>query len=217
MRAHTQVHTAVCIHTISTCALKRTPSAWTETSAPVCCPPGPKHLSFPQKGCWWAPVCYLGAKEIARALLVPRAQGPGHTHHIHSPCPMEKVLCPGGTPSSGPQFPSCRRCACVYTHTHTYTHVRTPVQTGCASGFRLDGGGLVTKSCLTVATPLAVPLQAPLSMGFSRQEYWSGLPFPSPGNLPNPGIKPRSPAVQADSLPTELPGKPLDLGSGLTI
>ena len=44
-------------------------------------------------------------------------------------------------------------------------------------------------------------------MGFSRQEYWSGLPFPSPGNLPNPGIKPRSPALQADSLPSELQGR----------
>ena len=46
-----------------------------------------------------------------------------------------------------------------------------------------------------------------LSMEFSRQEYWSGLPFPSPGDLPNPGIKPRSPALQVDSLPSELPGK----------
>ena len=45
-------------------------------------------------------------------------------------------------------------------------------------------------------------------MGFSRQEYWSGLPFPSPGALPNPGIKPKSPALQADSLPSESPGKP---------
>ena len=45
-------------------------------------------------------------------------------------------------------------------------------------------------------------------MGFSRQEYWSGLPFPSPGDLPNPGIEPRSPALQADSLPSEPPGKP---------
>ena len=45
-------------------------------------------------------------------------------------------------------------------------------------------------------------------MEFSRQEYCSGLPFPSPGNLPNPGIKPRSPALQADSLLSELPGKP---------
>ena len=49
---------------------------------------------------------------------------------------------------------------------------------------------------------------APLSMGFPRQEYWSGLPFPSPGNFPNPGIEPRSPALQADSLPFEPPGKP---------
>ena len=47
-----------------------------------------------------------------------------------------------------------------------------------------------------------------LSMEFSRQEYWSGLPFPSPGDLPNAGIRPRSPALQTDSLPSELPGKP---------
>ena len=45
-------------------------------------------------------------------------------------------------------------------------------------------------------------------MGFSRQEYWSGLPFPSPGELPDPEIEPRSPAFQADTLPTELHGKP---------
>ena len=48
----------------------------------------------------------------------------------------------------------------------------------------------------------------PLSMGVSRQEYWSGLPFPSPGDLPKPGIEPRSPTLQADTLPSELPGKP---------
>ena len=50
--------------------------------------------------------------------------------------------------------------------------------------------------------------------GFSRQEYWSGLPFPSPGDLPNPGIKPKSPALQVDSLPSELPGKPKNTGVG---
>ena len=50
------------------------------------------------------------------------------------------------------------------------------------------------------ATSWTVACQAPPSMGFSRQEYWSGLPFPSPGHLPNPGIKPRSPALQADAL-----------------
>ena len=64
-------------------------------------------------------------------------------------------------------------------------------------------GGLVAKSCPTLATPWTVARQTPLSMGFSRQGYWSGLPFPSPGDLPDPGIEPRSPASQADSLPTE--------------
>ena len=52
-------------------------------------------------------------------------------------------------------------------------------------------------------TPWTAALQAPLSMGFSRQEYWSGLPFPSPGDLPDPGIEPISPVLQADSLPVE--------------
>ena len=65
-------------------------------------------------------------------------------------------------------------------------------------------GGLVAKLCLTLATPWTVACQAPLSMGFSGQEYWSGLPFPSPGYFPNPRSEPGSPALQADSLPTEL-------------
>jgi len=56
--------------------------------------------------------------------------------------------------------------------------------------------------------PWTVALQAPLFMEFSRQEYWSGLPFPSPGDLPDPGIESMSPALQADSLPSEPPGKP---------
>ena len=68
-------------------------------------------------------------------------------------------------------------------------------------------GGLVGKSCLTLSIPWTVACQAPLSMGFSRQEYWSGLPLPSPGGLPDPGIEPRSPALQADDLPAELGGK----------
>ena len=59
------------------------------------------------------------------------------------------------------------------------------------------------------ATPWTVAYQAPLSMEFSRQEYWSGLPFPSPGDLPDPGIESRSPALQADALPSEPPGKSL--------
>ena len=56
------------------------------------------------------------------------------------------------------------------------------------------------------AAPWAVAHQAPPSMEFSRQEYWSGLPFPSPGDLPNPGIEPGSPALQADALLSEPPG-----------
>ena len=65
----------------------------------------------------------------------------------------------------------------------------------------------VTQSCPTLATPWTTAHQAPLSMRFSRQEYWSGLPFPSPGDLPNPGIEPGSPTLQADALTSELLGK----------
>ena len=61
------------------------------------------------------------------------------------------------------------------------------------------------------ATPWTVAYQSPQSMEFSRQEYWSGLPFPSPGDLPDPGIKPESPTLQADALPSEPPGKSLTL------
>ena len=64
------------------------------------------------------------------------------------------------------------------------------------------------------ATPWAVAYQAPLSMEFSRQEYWSGLPFPSPGDLPYPGIKPRSPALQVNFLSAEPQGKPNNTGVG---
>jgi len=69
--------------------------------------------------------------------------------------------------------------------------------------------GLVAKLCLTLATPRTVALQAPLSMGFTKQEYCSGLPFPSLEDLSYPGMEPGSPALQADSLQTEPPGKPL--------
>ena len=63
-------------------------------------------------------------------------------------------------------------------------------------------------------TPWTVAYEAPLSMEFSRQEYWSGLPYPSPGDLPNPGIEPSSPAWQADALPSEPAGKPISISNG---
>ena len=75
----------------------------------------------------------------------------------------------------------------------------------CFSSLSLS---LVTKSCPTLGTPWTVACQAPLSMEFSRQESWSGLPFPSAGDLPDPEIEPKSPALPADSSPTELLGKP---------
>ena len=65
----------------------------------------------------------------------------------------------------------------------------------------------VTLSCRTLCDPIDCSYQAPLSMGFSRRQYQSGLPFPSPGDLPNPGVEPESPALRADALPSEPPGK----------
>ena len=66
----------------------------------------------------------------------------------------------------------------------------------------------VAQSCLTLCDPMDYSPQAPLSTGFSSQEYWSGLPCLPPGDLLNPGIEPRSPALQADSLQSKPPGKP---------
>ena len=86
-------------------------------------------------------------------------------------------------------------CIYIYIYIYTYTHTQLFILYWLVC--------LVAKSCLTLVTPWTVARQAPLSMGFSRQAYWSGLPFPSPGDLPDPGIEPRSPALQADSLPTE--------------
>ena len=68
---------------------------------------------------------------------------------------------------------------------------------------------LVTKSCPTLVTQWTVACQAPLFIGFSRQAYWSGLPFPSRGYLLDPGIKTRSPAIQVDSLPSKPLREPL--------
>ena len=66
---------------------------------------------------------------------------------------------------------------------------------------------LVAQSCLTLCDPMDCSPQVPLSMEFSSQEYWSGFPCPSPGDLPDPGIKPRSPTLQESSLPSETSGK----------
>ena len=67
---------------------------------------------------------------------------------------------------------------------------------------------IVAQSCLTLCDPMTVACQAPLSMGFSRQEYWSGLPCPPPGDLPDSGIEAGSPALQVNSLPLSHQGSP---------
>ena len=84
---------------------------------------------------------------------------------------------------------------CIYLYDSPYITNLSPI-------FLIEG--LVAKLCPTLMTPWTATCQVPLSMGFSRQEYWSGLPCPSPEDLPNPGTEPGSPALQADSLPTEL-------------
>ena len=85
----------------------------------------------------------------------------------------------------------------MYAHSHICAY-------GLCGGGGGGGDGLVGKSGPTLVTPWTGAHQAPRSMGFSRQEYWSGLPFPSSGDLLDPGIEPGFPALQADSLPTKL-------------
>ena len=76
------------------------------------------------------------------------------------------------------------------------------------------GGGLAAKPCPTLVTPWTVARQAPLFIGFSRQEYWSGLPFPSAGDLPDPGIKSISLTLAGGFFTTAPSGKPTDIPQG---
>ena len=90
---------------------------------------------------------------------------------------------------------------CGYFNFHTVKFINLSLMVFELYVFKI----LVAQSCLTLVTPWTVAPQAPLSMGFFRQEYWSRVPFPSPGDLPDSGIKPTSPALQADSLLSEPP------------
>ena len=76
---------------------------------------------------------------------------------------------------------------------------------------KVESESEVPQSCPTLCEAMTVAYQAPSSMGFSRLEYWSGLPFPSPGELPSPGIEAGSPAFQADALTSESSGKPIHM------
>ena len=99
-----------------------------------------------------------------------------------------------------------RTCLHTHTHIHTHTHTHTHTHMLCC--------GLNCSVVSDSATPLTVTHKALCPCGFSRQKYWSGLPCPLPGHLPNPGIKPRSASLQVDSFPSNPPGKPKNTGVG---
>ena len=113
------------------------------------------------------------------------------------------------TQGSSPDLPCCRRILYQPSHKGSplkafikgFTLVKSIHERVHTSKINLlhGGGDLVATSCPTLVTPWTIACQAPLPMGFSRQECWSGLPFPSPGDHPNPRIEPRFPALQADS------------------
>ena len=114
---------------------------------------------------------------------------------------------PGGLQSTGSQrvrhdWTTNTPCICIHTHTHIYTYhifIFLSIDEHLIEWMKL-------LSRFRLCDPMDSGYQAPLSMGFSRQEYLSGLPFPFPGDLPDPGIKPRSPLLQADALPSEPSG-----------
>ena len=96
----------------------------------------------------------------------------------------------------------------------------TPWTAACQASLSITSSWSLVKSLSRVrlfVTPWTAAHQAPQSMGFSKQEYWSGLPFPSPGDLPNPGIEPGSPALEANTLTSEPPGKPQSSGFPLVV
>ena len=120
--------------------------------------------------------------------------------------------------TSRPTSPFCRWAPCCPEQVNTCQRSWTVSDRGSAEPWSPESAFILLFAILgkvkslshvpLFVTPWTVAYQAPPSMGFSRQEYWSGLPFPSSGNLPHPGIKPRSPALYTDALPPEPPGSP---------
>ena len=110
-----------------------------------------------------------------------------------------------------PLVSACSRSVCVTDYDSGDSLMRSP-QIGQPCWTHLLHACMLSRFSLVrlFVTLWTIAHQAPVSMEFSRQEYWSGLPFPSPGDLPDPAIKPMSLALQAGSLPSEPPGKPKD-------
>ena len=139
---------------------------------------------------------------------------PHHTHiGVHTHTHTHTFMLLSGGFSHGPYSCLCHICICIigwqslmYTNTLVgLLYLPWPPSMGHAS----RGGKVKSLSCVQLfAAPWTVACQDSPSMGFARQEYWSGLPFPSPGHLPNPGTEPVSHALHAYSLPSDPPGKP---------
>ena len=102
------------------------------------------------------------------------------------------------------QLPGSQCISVIYTHASWDRRAKRSHLCGC----------LVPKSCLTLWDPVDCSPPGSSVLGISWQENWSGLPFPTPGDLPDPGIEPGSPLLQADSLPSEPQGKPKNVGVG---
>ena len=98
----------------------------------------------------------------------------------------------------------------LYSKISSHQHICQDISScEICQSFRIQSESEVAQSCPTLCDPMdCIAYQAPPSMGFSWQECWSRLPFPSPGDLPDPGIEPGSPLLRADALPSEPPGKP---------
>ena len=151
--------------------------------------------------CW--PLICLSAIMCPLALST---RHPGRQMGTHNATPP---LSPVNTPSSWHLVSGHSSSHLLKVPTHSLSSRLTASSLSeCWLDFSSRGGGLVAKLWMTLVTPWTVGCQAPLSMGFIRQEYWSGLPLPSPEDLPDPGIEPRSPALEADALTSEPPGKP---------
>ena len=141
--------------------------------------------------CMWVCICVSSASLISDATRTCKLI-------LRMPCPS--VFNPGFLVTFAGEWNSNSRSGC-----NLYSFLK---EHHCFWAHSANG----TRECVSCvqlfATPCTVAHQSPPSMEFSRQEYWSGLPFPSPGDLPDPGIEHRSPALQADALPSEPPEKP---------
>jgi len=127
--------------------------------------------------------------------VVSDSQRPHGLQPTRLPCPWDF---PGKSTGVGCH---CLLCKYQLLRVHTLCHIPSSV-------VKLSPRLKFLSRVWLFATPWTIAHQAPPSMGFSRPEYWNGLPFPSPGDLPNPGIEPRSLALRADALPSEPPGNP---------